>query len=148
MRNCYKLVGIITALTALSTNASRYFCTNENMDRLVINYDPITHVPTSTYSFLASEQEESRAPLDGSIRFSVQPEGDMLSSTIEAGTTKIEIRFEDADQFEEMMCKPSRDSFGMPILAPRCEKKALMITYDEMGIMMSTMPFTCDYLAN
>lgn len=145
MRTFYKLIGIISIFAAVSTNASMYFCSNKNTDILVINYNQYTHVPTSTYSF-AKEAEEAQAPLDGSHRFTVKHEGDMLSSIIQTDNSAIEIRFEDADEWEKMRCRSSSDKFGMPILAPHCEKKALMISNDME--IRSTMLFTCSYLAD
>jgi hypothetical protein len=142
----HKLIAIATALTALTSQASMYFCKSENMDRLYINYSQQTQVPTATYSFVPMGYEETAAPLDGR-RVSVQRDGTMLSSHIEAEGKSIHISFEAADSFDEGMCRPSRDRFGMPILAPRCEKTATMSTTDEMGVM-STMTFSCEYLAD
>lgn len=148
MRNFCTLIGILSTLIALTTNASSYFCTSDTMDSLFIRYDQNTQVPTSTYSLVKMGEQETQAPLDGTQRFAVvAAEANMLRSTIENGGTPIEIYFEDTDEFEKMICRAGRDTFGMPILAPRCEKQAFMITHNEMG-MTAKMPFSCNYLAD
>ena len=147
MYKFHKLIAIATALTALTSQASRYFCESENMDQLIIIYSQQNHVPTATYSFVPMGYEETAAPLDGRRSYSVQHEGTMLSSLIEAEGKSIHISFEAAQSFDEGKCRPSRDRLGMPILAPRCEKTATMSTTDAMG-MMSTMTFSCGYLAD